>query len=90
LIYVAAIFRGYAARAKKLTRAKAVVADEALSEEVSTRIKKILEDVLKQPAHCDSKVDPSLIGGVVLKIGDIVYDASVSGRMKKLKDALLK
>jgi F-type H+-transporting ATPase subunit delta len=89
VIYVAAIFRDLAAQAKKLTRAEAILADEASSKEVCSKIKKILEDTLKQPAQCESTVDPSLLGGAVLKIGDTVYDASVKGRMKKLKERML-
>jgi F-type H+-transporting ATPase subunit delta len=32
--------------------------------------------------------DPSLIGGVILKIGSTVYDDSVRGRLTRLKEAL--
>ncbi len=33
--------------------------------------------------------DPSLIGGVVVKIGSTVYDGSVRGRLGRLKDELV-
>jgi F-type H+-transporting ATPase subunit delta len=36
------------------------------------------------------KVDPSLIGGVVTRIGDQVYDGSVKSRLSELKDELLR
>jgi len=32
--------------------------------------------------------DPSLIGGVILKVGSTVYDDSVRGRLTRLKEAL--
>ncbi len=36
-----------------------------------------------------AEVDPSLIGGVVVKIGDRVIDGSVAGRLAKLRDTLV-
>ena len=33
----------------------------------------------------DSKVDPSLIGGLIIKVGDKQFDASISGKLNKLK-----
>lgn len=33
--------------------------------------------------------DPSLLGGVVLRIGDTVYDGSVRGRLEELREKLL-
>lgn len=35
------------------------------------------------------KQDPSLLGGVVLRIGDTVYDGSVHGRLEELREKLL-
>ncbi len=35
-----------------------------------------------------TKVDPSLLGGMVLKIGDRVYDGSVATRLKTLQNRL--
>jgi F-type H+-transporting ATPase subunit delta len=32
--------------------------------------------------------DPSLIGGVIIKVGSTVYDDSVRGRLTRLKEAL--
>jgi len=34
--------------------------------------------------------DSSLIGGVLTKIGNVVYDASFKGQMPKLRDNLYK
>jgi F-type H+-transporting ATPase subunit delta len=36
------------------------------------------------------KVDPSLIAGVVIRIGDTVYDASVATRFRRAQDAMVK
>jgi F-type H+-transporting ATPase subunit delta len=34
------------------------------------------------------KVDPSLIGGVVIRVGDTVYDGSVATQLKKLRERI--
>ena len=34
--------------------------------------------------------DPSLIGGVVTQIGDIVYDGSIRTQLNKMKETLMK
>jgi len=35
------------------------------------------------------KLDPSIIGGTVVRIGSTVYDGSVRGRLERLKEALI-
>lgn len=36
----------------------------------------------------ESRVDPSIIGGVVARIGSTVYDGSVATQLRKMKDAI--
>jgi F0F1-type ATP synthase delta subunit len=36
------------------------------------------------------KADPAVVGGVMIKIGDRVVDASVRGRLNQLRNSLLK
>ncbi len=35
------------------------------------------------------EVDPSLIGGLVIQVGDEVYDASVRNRLEQLRGRLI-
>ncbi|MEP6915511.1 MAG: ATP synthase F1 subunit delta [Acidobacteriota bacterium] len=37
----------------------------------------------------DTRVDPSIIGGAIAKIGSTVYDGSVTRQLQKMKDALV-
>lgn len=37
----------------------------------------------------ESKVDPSIIGGVVTRLGSTVYDGSVTTQLQKMKQALI-
>ena len=36
----------------------------------------------------DARVDPSIIGGVVAKIGSTVYDGSVARQLERLREQL--
>jgi F-type H+-transporting ATPase subunit delta len=48
-----------------------------------------LKDVLGKDVDLQVEVDDGLIGGIVLRVGDTVYDASVSNRLVRLKEELL-
>ena len=40
-------------------------------------------------AQCDPAVDPSLIGGVVLRVGDTVYDGSVARQLDQVREQMI-
>ncbi|MDA8442412.1 MAG: F0F1 ATP synthase subunit delta [Peptococcaceae bacterium] len=63
----------------------AVALDQAQQASLSDSLAKLTGKLVRLVAQ----VDPSLIGGVVVKIGDRVYDGSVAGRLAKLKEALV-
>ena len=44
----------------------------------------VLEKVLGRKIEISNDVDVSLIGGVVIRAGDTVIDASIRGRLKAL------
>jgi F-type H+-transporting ATPase subunit delta len=60
-----------------------------LTAEMQTRIKNVLETKSGKKVTLDSKVDPSLIGGVVTQLGDLVYDGSVKNQLEQMKQELL-
>ena len=52
---------------------------------------KLVADVVKLAgAEIDAsfKLDPAILGGMVVRIGSTVYDGSVRGRLNRLKEAL--
>ena len=60
--------------------------DEALRTELKRRLDALLgRDVL--PRH---QVDPRIIGGVIIKVGDRIMDGSVRHRLQQLRRSLLR
>jgi F-type H+-transporting ATPase subunit delta len=56
-----------------------------LSEDQKARIRTIVERDLKTTFIVEEKIDPSLIGGFVLRIGDKLFDGSVAYNLRQLK-----
>jgi F-type H+-transporting ATPase subunit delta len=62
---------------------------EALADSAIANIKAQLAEHLGKNLELEVKVDPSLIGGVVLKMGDQVIDGSLKGQLRALEKTLL-
>ena len=60
-----------------------------LSEEEATAILKQIEDASGRKIEATRKVDPSLIGGFVLQAGSMRVDASLRGRLNRLRQELV-
>ncbi|OGD15342.1 MAG: ATP synthase F1 subunit delta [Candidatus Aminicenantes bacterium RBG_16_63_14] len=52
------------------------------------RLAKGLEASEKKPVRLVAKIDPAVVGGLALRKGHIVYDASVEGELTALKERL--
>jgi F-type H+-transporting ATPase subunit delta len=59
-----------------------------LSDDDARGIVKQIEEASGQQVEATRKVDPSLIGGVVLQAGSLRVDASVRGRLNRLRQEL--
>ncbi len=53
-------------------------------------ISKLMADQFGKNIKITSNIDESLIGGVVIKAGDSVIDASIKGRLKELANVIAK
>ena len=69
---------------KHIQRGKLISA-EPLEEAQIAEIKKIVEQQTGDSFEIDIEVDPSLIGGFILKIGDKLFDGSVSNQLREIK-----
>jgi F-type H+-transporting ATPase subunit delta len=60
-----------------------------LSGEETTRLNQELRDTLHLEPVLDTEIDPDLIGGLVVQVGDWVYDGSVRTRLETLRNQLI-
>jgi F-type H+-transporting ATPase subunit delta len=60
-----------------------------LPEEYFTLLQQQLERITGRRIALDRKLDPALICGVVVRLGDTVYDGSLLARLRHLKETML-
>jgi F-type H+-transporting ATPase subunit delta len=61
-----------------------------LSDEEADAILRKIEQSSGRTVEAERKVDPGLVGGIVLQAGSMRIDASVKGRLERLQRALVK
>lgn len=66
-----------------------VITAVALDAKTLGDIQKMLEEKTGKKISLESKVDPGIIGGMVIRMGDSLYDASIAGKLKKIKKELV-
>ncbi len=66
-----------------------VVTAHALDEPLRQRLQARLETVTGRSFQMEWRVDPDLLGGVVVRYGDVLLDGSLSSRLRKLERQLL-
>jgi F-type H+-transporting ATPase subunit delta len=59
-----------------------------LSDQSRDRIRQRLAESLPFEPILETQVDPSLIGGIVIRVGDTVYDSSLATRVTQLRDRI--
>jgi len=59
----------------------AVPLTEALNKQVLVKVK----EITGKEATVENIINPEIIGGFILRIGDVQYDASVANKLQKLK-----
>ena len=65
-----------------------VVSAFALDEAQINKLAKILKKELDRDVNITTSVDPSIIGGVIIRAGDTVIDGSIAGSLKNLTSYL--
>ncbi len=61
-----------------------VTSPTVLSDSAIASLKNVFEQKYNRPVQVRTKLDPALIGGLQVRIGDDVYDASVSAHLKRI------
>jgi F-type H+-transporting ATPase subunit delta len=61
----------------------------ALTPEAEARIVNRIEEATGRRPQLEKQVDAAIIGGLVLRVGDIIIDGSVRSRLRQLRKRLL-
>lgn len=86
------IFRAYEElKDERLGRLKgAVTSAVPLSDEEAVLLRERLERLAGKPVYLEGKVDPSLLGGLIVQLKSTVYDGSLRAQLLRMKEQLLK
>ena len=85
---VAAEFRRLDDKRQGVTHATATSATELTKDEVRALTAR-LEETTGGRIALDVEVDPSLLGGLIVRVGDRLIDGSVRGRLERLRNQLV-
>ena len=56
-----------------------------MSDHQKNQLSKTLENVLKAKPSLKFKIAPEIVGGIKLRVGDAVYDASIAGALDQMR-----
>jgi ATP synthase F1 delta subunit len=85
---IKASVNAYNEKLKKQTAV--VISTVTLEERYISRLKSALKAMTQKDIEIESEIDPSLLGGFIVKVGSTVYDSSLKGQFRLLKADLLK
>ena len=84
---IEALYRQYRAESEGTIDAEVVSASDVNEAQLAS-ISGALKQRLGKEVRLVSRIDPALLGGAVIRAGDLVIDGSVRGRLDKLSAAL--
>ena len=67
-----------------------VVTPVPLSGDLEKKLLKQIKAITGRDVVVENEIDPDLIGGFVLRLGDLEYNASISSKLRNLKRELVK
>jgi F-type H+-transporting ATPase subunit delta len=85
---IAIAFIGQYNDINKITTANVKTA-VAVSDDVIAEVRAFIEKQTGKKVILETSVNPELIGGLVIQMEDKLYDASISGKLRKAKQELL-
>ncbi|PID92228.1 MAG: ATP synthase F1 subunit delta [Bacteroidetes bacterium] len=90
-LYLTGIARNFIRlyREEKGIRTATLYTAEAVDKGTGEEIKKLIAKLYNSEVELSSEVDAGLIGGFVLTVEDMRYDASVATSLKKMRNQLL-
>jgi F-type H+-transporting ATPase subunit delta len=84
---VAAAYRNRLMEHAKVVRAEIVTAVGLPADRIAA-LQQGLAQATGRQVHLENRIDPSIIGGAIARVGSTVYDGSVTRQLEKMKEAL--
>jgi len=90
-VYIPGICRNFLAFTRKDQNIRSAVITTAtkIEKDIILKIETLIAKELKAKIELSSKVNSEIIGGMILRIDDKQYDASIATQLKKIKQKLL-
>jgi F-type H+-transporting ATPase subunit delta len=85
---IIASIHAYNERQKKASAV--VISSVALDRNYTERLKIALKAMTQREIDVESRVDASLLGGFIVKVGSTIYDSSLKGQLRLLRAELMK
>src|SRR3712207_9493803 len=87
ILFLDGILKQFQARLRQLKQA--VLADVTSAVELTDEQRQAVSEKVKamtnaQEVELNAKIDPDLIGGVIIKVGSQVVDASLRGQLRRI------
>lgn len=61
-----------------------------LTDAEKRELEEALKGILKKEVILETKVDPDIIGGIKIKIGDYIWDGTLKSQLEKFKEIIIK
>jgi len=65
-----------------------VISASEISGELQTKVQATLENITGKKVILTSEIDPSIIGGIIAKVGDLVMDGSIKTQLAGLNESI--
>jgi len=65
-----------------------VISASEISGELQTKVQSTLENITGNKVILTSEIDPSIIGGIIAKVGDLVMDGSIKTQLAGLNESI--
>lgn len=81
-------FKRCADEAAGVARAQ-VTSASPLTEEQLRRLAEAMQRLLDRPVEIEHRVEPAMLGGVAVRVGDTVWDGSIRGALEAMRERVL-
>lgn len=84
---IAEVFQALVDEDNNVCQGTIIIATE-LDARLEAKVQAILEKITNKQVVLTTQVDPTIIGGIVAKVGDLVLDGSIKSQLTDLKESI--